>query len=78
MQKLPSDLLTHKHIGMCDATVNLRGTYVEVSTPTQRSLCFSLWLMYCRILRRQSGKVRSERAGYKGQKTKQAHAPVQN
>lgn len=33
--------------------VNSHGTNVEVSAPTQRSLCFSLWLMYCRILKRR-------------------------
>lgn len=30
----------------------LRGTEVDIKAPTQRSLCFFLWFMYCKILKR--------------------------
>lgn len=39
---------------MSDATVNSHGTKVEVRAPTHRSLCFNLWLMYCRILKERA------------------------
>lgn len=29
-----------------------RGTEVDIKAPTQRSLCFFLWFMYCKILKR--------------------------
>lgn len=32
-----------------------RGTEVDIKAPTQRSLCFFLWFMYCKILK--EGKV---------------------
>lgn len=28
-----------------------QGTEVDIKAPTQRSLCFFLWFMYCKILR---------------------------
>lgn len=31
-----------------------RGTEVDIKAPTQRSLCFFLWFMYCKILKKNS------------------------
>lgn len=30
-----------------------RGTEVDIKAPTQRSLCFFLWFMYCKILKKK-------------------------
>lgn len=31
-----------------------RGTEVDIKAPSQRSLCFFLWFMYCKILKENS------------------------
>lgn len=57
--------------------VNSHGTNVDVSAPTQRSLCFSLWLMYCRILKRGGENIRRLNRSMNSNK-KHAHTPVHN
>lgn len=49
---------------------------VDVSAPTHRSLCFNLWLMYCRILRQEVQSETTERRSTAA--SEQTHTPVHN